>query len=67
MTCIRYQDFHTECCLLAALQVPGMTESAISSDDLFWMEKPPGKTLVTNDKYTYMQSILGHQNYSYDR
>lgn len=26
--------------------VPGMKEAAITSDDIFWMEKPPGKTYV---------------------
>ena len=26
------------------VQIPGALEYAISSDDVFWMKKPPGKT-----------------------
>jgi thioredoxin reductase (NADPH) len=26
--------------------IPGAKEYGITSDDLFWMKKPPGKTLV---------------------
>ncbi|XP_033748831.1 thioredoxin reductase 2, mitochondrial-like [Pecten maximus] len=37
-------------------QIPGMVEHAITSDDIFWMKKPPGKTLVVGGSYIALES-----------
>lgn len=42
-------DFHKSrvcVCVCVIIQVPGAVEYGITSDDLFFMQKPPGKTLV---------------------
>ncbi|XP_071110707.1 thioredoxin reductase 2, mitochondrial-like isoform X1 [Haliotis cracherodii] len=33
------------------VEIPGAAEYTISSDDIFWMKKPPGKTLVVGGSY----------------
>jgi thioredoxin reductase (NADPH) len=48
------------------LDVPGSKEYCISSDDLFWMKKPPGKTLVIGAGYIAMEcggfmNGMGHE------
>jgi len=35
--------------------VPGTKECCISSDDIFWMKKPPGKTLVVGASYIALE------------
>ncbi len=35
--------------------VPGSRELAITSDDLFWLQKPPGKTLVVGGSYVALE------------
>ncbi|XP_021374605.1 thioredoxin reductase 2, mitochondrial-like isoform X2 [Mizuhopecten yessoensis] len=37
-------------------QIPGMVDRAITSDDIFWMKKPPGKTLVVGGSYIALES-----------
>jgi pyruvate/2-oxoglutarate dehydrogenase complex dihydrolipoamide dehydrogenase (E3) component len=37
------------------LEAPGAKELCITSDDLFWMQKPPGKTLVIGAGYIAME------------
>ncbi|XP_046559567.1 thioredoxin reductase 2, mitochondrial-like [Haliotis rubra] len=36
-------------------EIPGAAEYTISSDDIFWMKKPPGKTLVVGGSYIGME------------
>jgi len=48
------------------LEVPGSRECCISSDDLFWRTKPPGKTLVVGAGYIAMECSgfirgMGHE------
>lgn len=48
------------------LDVPGSKECCISSDDLFWRTKPPGKTLVVGAGYIAMECSgfirgMGHE------
>lgn len=50
------------------LDVPGSKEYCISSDDLFWMKKAPGKTLVIGAGYIAMEcggfmNGMGHDTY----
>ncbi|XP_060067353.1 thioredoxin reductase 2, mitochondrial-like isoform X2 [Ylistrum balloti] len=37
-------------------EIPGVSDHAISSDDIFWMKKPPGKTLVVGGSYIALES-----------
>lgn len=50
------------------LDVPGSREYCISSDDLFWMKNPPGKTLVIGAGYIAMEcggftNGMGHETF----
>lgn len=50
------------------LDVPGSRECCISSDDLFWMKNPPGKSLIIGAGYIAMEcggftSGMGHDTF----
>mmetsp|Transcript_32649 Transcript_32649/g.53988 ORF Transcript_32649/g.53988 Transcript_32649/m.53988 type:complete len:490 (+) Transcript_32649:168-1637(+) len=36
-------------------EIPGAKEHCITSDDVFWMKKPPGKTLVVGASYVALE------------
>lgn len=35
--------------------IPGSKEHAITSDDIFWLPKPPGKTLIVGASYISLE------------
>lgn len=50
------------------VDVPGSKEYCISSDDLFWLKKPPGKTMVIGAGYIAMEcggfmNGMGHETF----
>jgi thioredoxin/glutathione reductase (selenoprotein) len=45
---------------------PGAEECCISSDDIFWMKKPPGKTLVVGASYIALECAGFIAGFGYD-
>lgn len=42
---------------IPVIQVPGAKEFGITSDDLFSLQRPPGKTLVGTLGYMHVQNV----------
>lgn len=47
------------------LDIPGAKENCVTSDDFFYLEKPPGKTLVVGASYVALEcaGVLTHLGY----